>query len=166
MAGHVTKTAAERFIAKVEMLPCEPGCWLWSGYVHPTGYGRFGLCANEPGGEWAHRASWRIFNGEIPLKTYVCHTCDVRSCVNPAHLFLGSPSDNMRDASRKGRVVLPRASYASSEEHQVAKLSNDQVRAIRSSAFSAIQLSREGLYPVGYRALWAVKKRLTFRDVR
>lgn len=152
----------DRFKAKVQPDPAS-GCWNWTGaIIEAVGYGRFGM----PGGvDYAHRAAWRLFRGEIPEGIHVCHRCDNRRCANPDHLFLGTRSDNMRDCSTKGRIKIPPASRASSEEHQVAILTNDQVREIRASALPAKTLWRSGKYPVGYQAVWAAKTGRTFRDV-
>ena len=154
-------SAVRRFTAKYQV--DASGCWLWRGASHPTGYGRFGL--NTHCVEYAHRAAWVLFRGAIPKSLYVCHRCDVKLCVNPSHLFLGTPKDNMRDASAKGRIRLPRESYASDETHQVARLSNDQVREIRASQLSGIELARSGRFPVGHSAICHARAGRTFRDV-
>lgn len=72
------------------------GCWLWNGSSLERGYGRFR-------GSLAHRVSWVLHNGPIPDGMHVCHRCDVTACVNPAHLFLGTALDNIRDMHAKGR---------------------------------------------------------------
>lgn len=90
-----------RFEAKYTPDP-NSGCWLWIGGVDSSGYGTFVYNKKTLG---AHRVSFMLFNGEIPKNTLVCHHCDVRCCVNPKHLFLGSPADNMKDRNSKGRQV-------------------------------------------------------------
>lgn len=75
------------------------GCWLWFG-AEGSGYGRVGFKGNLL---LTHRVSWELTNGPIPDGLWVLHKCDVRCCVNPDHLFLGTPKDNMQDKLRKGR---------------------------------------------------------------
>lgn len=126
------RTLVERFMEKVEMIPIS-GCWLWTGaLIKSTGYGRFGIGKRKV--EYAHRASWILFNGKIPDEKFVCHHCDTPACVNPNHLFIGSAKDNSQDALNKGRMVHPTIEQRPRAEDQpMAKLTNDQVRFIRES---------------------------------
>ena len=76
------------------------GCWLWTGATASYGYGKMMLDGETVR---AHRAAYLLLVGPIPDGLYVLHRCDVRRCVNPAHLFLGTPSDNTKDMLAKGR---------------------------------------------------------------
>ena len=89
-----------RFMAKVSPEPTS-GCWLWTGGVSGVGYGMISVGKRVVIG--AHRASWLLHRGPIPEGMQLCHKCDVRCCVNPDHLFVGTRSDNMQDCLRKGR---------------------------------------------------------------
>lgn len=79
-------------------------CWLWTGAKTTAGYGEFHVRSRSV---YAHRHMWRLVKGPIPVDLFVCHHCDNPSCVRPDHLFLGTSSDNMRDAARKGRIRGP-----------------------------------------------------------
>ena len=108
-------TLEQIFLSNVEAVT-ESGCWVWSGKEHDKGYGRITYKGKSI---FMHRYSYERFKGFIPENMNVCHTCDVTCCVNPAHLFLGTQGDNLRDMIKKGRNV------------GAAKLNVSQVREIK-----------------------------------
>ncbi len=91
--------------SKIKAMP--GGCWYWVGALGSAGYGRFHIQGSGHPGKWglAHRLSWELHVGPIPEGLCVLHHCDVRNCVNPGHLFLGTKGDNARDCARKGRAA-------------------------------------------------------------
>jgi hypothetical protein len=93
-----SKLLAKRFIAP-------NGCWEWTGYVAPNGYGQIGS-------KKVHRVSFEVFKGPI-TKPEVCHTCDNRKCFNPEHLFNGTKSDNQRDSVNKKRHTNSKKTHCS-----------------------------------------------------
>jgi hypothetical protein len=108
--------------------PSLGSCWLWTSAVDARGYGAFfmpGKPRMAPKAK-AHRVSFELAHGPIPEGLDVLHHCDVRHCVNPKHLYLGTDRENMRDAVERGR----RRSRAG-EDNPNAKLSDAEVSAIR-----------------------------------
>lgn len=95
-------TVQERFNRYVEKVPGTE-CWFWTGASTANGYGVFHL---GDGNILAHRLAWELANGrKVPDGMNVCHSCDLRFCVNSDHLWLGTQRENLRDMSEKGRTV-------------------------------------------------------------
>lgn len=116
---------AQRFWAKVAPIASMRECWLWTASTNADGYGKLGL---GRGNVLAHRVAWRLAFGYFPVANCL-HKCDVPSCVNPFHLFLGSQRDNMVDKTAKGR-------NARGEQHGSAKLQLQQVQELRARRLS------------------------------
>lgn len=142
------ESAEVRFRRKVGF-DYETGCWPWMGYVGNRGYGAIG-----PGGRGSalstHRLSWEMHRGPIPNGKHVLHRCDNKRCVNPAHLFIGDQAANMKDMTEKGR-------------HGMRKLTDDQVREIRASSLTQVELARK--YGVAQTKISYVKNRKTYKHV-
>ena len=86
-----------RFITKVKI---GDGCWEWAGYISELGYGKFSINGKSRG---AHRASYRLFVGDIPKKLEICHRCNNRKCVRPSHLYAGTHVQNIQDSKNTPR---------------------------------------------------------------
>lgn len=114
----------ERFESKVERIP-GVDCHIWIAALKTTGYGAFLIDGKNKA---ASRVAYELYVGPIPHGLHVRHTCDVRECVNPAHLVLGTHADNMRDMSERGRC---RPVRLSGEKHGRSKLTELQVKEIR-----------------------------------
>lgn len=96
-------TDAERFWSKVEKSPEPDGCWLWVAAKQPNGYGKFWM-AETKRLKSAHHVAWQMNCGQWPPDDMqLLHKCDVRNCVRPDHLFVGTAQDNMIDKVQKGR---------------------------------------------------------------
>lgn len=100
------------------------GCIPWIGHKTPKGYGRIGSGRRREQVLRAHRVSYELFVQPIPRRFQVLHRCDNPSCINPAHLFLGLNSDNMKDKMKKNRS-------AKGTKITTAKLTEEKVREIR-----------------------------------
>lgn len=107
------------------------GCWVWLGTRNEFGYGIV-ITGNKS--LRAHRVSYEAFKGDVPPDKVVMHSCDNPSCVNPEHLSVGSKTDNNRDAVRKNR-------HAHGEKNGHAKLTAEQVKMIKESAYEGTQAS-------------------------
>lgn len=95
------RPAPDRFWEKVDKKGPND-CWIWKASTNGRDYGQFGL--RKGAILLAHRYAFELLHGPIPVGLCICHKCDVRRCVNPDHLFLGTVQDNQRDMAKKGRA--------------------------------------------------------------
>lgn len=129
-----------------------PSCWLWHGFKNIDGYGRISIGPERRGHTvCVHRASWEIHNGPIPDGLNVLHHCDVRNCVNPEHLFLGTQADNVADMYAKGRQ---NNQGPIGESAPAAKLTKQQVVEILAQKSSMALAAK---YGISYRHLRQIK---------
>jgi len=132
------------------------GCWLWETAVGSDGYGKISHRQRH----WqAHRLSWVMHRGDIPSGMWVLHKCDTPSCVNPDHLFLGTPEDNSRDRDQKGRDYRP----SNEKPHFNARLTDDDVRAIRLDRRSQYAIAKD--YGIAQPTVNNIKRRTRWQHI-
>lgn len=170
------KAMFDRFDSKVDK---SGSCWMWTGSLTNAGYGhmyvRWDRDTRKRVYAQAHRLAYEHYVGHIPDGMYVCHRCDVRACVNPGHLFLGTHADNMRDMSAKGRwgrnavntgkFRCPADRIARGERAWKARLTADQVREIRELRGSATLAELASRYGVSLPTISDICARRTWRHV-
>ena len=161
------ETLATRYWARVNKTGA---CWLWTG-AKSGGYGNISVNGSTTK---AHRISWEWTNGPIPEGMAVLHKCDVRLCVRPDHLFLGSIADNANDMVNKGRQAVGQRHGSKlhperllrGEKHQNAKLTNAMVLQIR-------QMAKDGIlhkdiakrFGVTFSTIWSIVVRKTWKHI-
>ncbi len=99
--GRVSIETPEQRFNKKYVINEVTDCWEWTAALNNIGYGMFRWTSNKM--RTAHRVSYELFNGPIPIGLAVCHSCDNPKCVNPAHLWAGTLKQNAEDMVAKGR---------------------------------------------------------------
>lgn len=161
----VTPSLIAAFWARVQRGD-ERACWIWLGTVEKQdGYG---ILSPTTGVIRAHRVSYAIAHGEIPQGALVLHHCDNRRCVNPSHLYAGTPAENVRDMVNRGRATT----YNRGNPNQIfgsasgfAKLSEAQVREIISRLPGENSREIAGTYGVSPTTISDIRARRTWPKV-
>lgn len=141
MSGPKRRSIDERFWARVVKL--ESGCWLFGGERFGNKYGQLSFGGRSAGHTTAHRYSYEIHHGEIPRGKFICHRCDVRNCVNPAHLYAGDHEDNTRD------IVERKRWKRNGEKVSVSPLAREGERAFNRALTSKSQQILKSQYESG-----------------
>lgn len=130
-------------LLRVKRAPQANGCVLWTGYIQPNGYGYINTGGLQIP---AHRAALISSGVDVPIGMDVCHRCDVRACIEPTHLYVGTRKQNMADCTSRGRHNKPVG-----DRHWCAKLTGEQVVAARVSHINGESQSsiarRLGVHP-------------------
>lgn len=130
----------ERFLKKVSE-PTQTQCWEWQSTIHRDGYGKIWYEGRQV---QAHRISYLIFRGEIPAGLWVLHRCDNRKCVNPEHLYVGTPQQNVMDKVQRcewwGRMKIPFETVQ--EARRLVELGWTQQRTADHLGIKQVQVSR------------------------
>lgn len=181
IANRASRDAFDRFVSRIDMQ--DVGCWLWTGMRSASGYGVF-YRRGRPRVVRAHRHAYELFVGQVG-EMFVCHRCDVRACVNPGHLFLGTAADNNADRRAKGRSATGanNGAYtrperrpsgdrhgrrtsphqtARCERHGRAKLSRESVAAILAMSGTSTDIAR--LFGVSRSAVSLIRRGKTWND--
>ena len=132
-----TRSPIQRFCRKVHIPADSSQCWIWTGARFHYGHGAFAPDGRVPRNIGAHRWLYQWVHGvELPQNITVNHHCDNPPCVNPQHLYAGTQQDNVADMIRRGR-------QAQGTQTAAARLSEADVRTIRSSSQTVRQLARQ-----------------------
>lgn len=154
----LVEVAEQRFWSKVDRRG-ENECWPWTGMNGTSGYGAYKALGGSM--RAASREAYEMTHGPLPSTMVVCHSCDNRRCVNPKHLWAGTPAQNNADRDAKGRQVAPKG-----EAHRRATITADVVREIR--AMRAANRSYAEImvrFPVSKAIIWQIATGRTWRSV-
>jgi hypothetical protein len=137
-------------------------CWLWTASVGSHGYGMF---QSDTGLITAPRYAWTITYGPVPDGLFVLHTCDVRRCVNPHHLWLGTQADNVHDCMRKGRWVSNAGCRRGADFHTAKLTEADVVEIRRAHAAGSTYKVIAAMYGIDRTNVGCIVRRQTWKHV-
>lgn len=155
---HKMQPTEERFWSQVDKRGPDE-CWIWTGSPVGNGYGYFTMGRGHR--VYAHRFSYERANGPVPSGLDVLHKCDNPPCVNPNHLYAGTPTENVRDCREHNRLNPPRGSRSGT-----ARLTEELVIEIRHAhecGQSSASLARQ--YGVGESTIGNIVNRKTWNHI-
>lgn len=158
-------SAEERFRRYVAA-GAEDECWEWQGKSKIKGYGVIGMGGRRGPKILAHRFAYTLANGPIPEDGpgyhgyVVMHTCDNRLCCNPAHLVLGTQTENVADMNRKNRGVTP---ALKGSKHPNSRFTEEDVRYMRRSPKSNVELAKE--FGCARQVIGNIRRRISWKHV-
>lgn len=155
-----TAALVARFWAKVDRQESSK-CWEWTAHRNRKGYGQMGVGTGSRQPRCSsHRISWELHFGAIPDGLFVCHRCDNPPCVNPAHLFLGTHTENVADMTNKRRQAFGSRSGRS----KLSESSVLEIRRLYDSGVSHKKLAR--IFGIGNTCAYMAAARKNWRHVR
>lgn len=137
--------------AFIERIKKTEYCWEWIGTITTHGYGHF---KHKQKVYRAHRVAFVLFKGMIPEGMYVCHACDNPKCVNPDHLWLGTPRDNAMDMVSKGRAVGNKWNHKSGDLHPNTKMTSAMIADIKQLKGKHSQRELSKMFKVSQASIW------------
>jgi len=160
MKKYIKKTTEIRWKNKISE-PDENGCINWLGALDKDGYGR--IKPDDGKRMRTHRFAYQQNFGKIPKGMFVCHHCDNPSCVNPEHLWLGTPKENSADRDKKGRIaknnlygcpinLLPNSKLSKADVLQIRKLMGIKIKCTQIARWYGVNSST--IYAIRDRKTW------------
>ncbi len=154
--GPKPRPLTERFFEKIEPIT-ESGCWIWTGCLNNKGYGQ--VRGDDGSTVTAHRASYMMHKAEIPDGMLVLHDCDIRCCVNPDHLYVGTAAENTEDARTRGKLCC-------GERNPSSRLTSGQVVEIRQRLKGNDSMSSiASMFDVGRKTISDISNGKTWRHI-
>lgn len=142
-------------LAKHSIPEPNSGCVLWCGATNRPD-GGYGVLNVDGVKRYAHRLAWEVRNGSIPAGLHILHKCDVPECINPDHMRLGTPADNMADKVSKGRQCR-------GEDRPLAKLTENDVREIRAAEGTLAEIATR--FGIKFQTVHKIRSGLSWKHV-